>query len=98
MSDNPIDLDKHRGMTAQKETDLRRRRLEVSENEARLRHHQRELEAHMISAPAENWLEAAEKARYVIGQFAGSICAQDPRTQTLIAAVLADLDRLTHPE
>jgi hypothetical protein len=96
MTDNPIDLDKHRGMTAQKETDLRRRRLEVHENEARLRLHQRELEAHMIAAPADNWLEAAEKARYVIGQFANSICAQDPRTQTLIAAVLADIDRLTH--
>jgi hypothetical protein len=96
MSDKPIDLDNRRGTTEQKETDLRRLRIKVVENETRLRNHQRELEARLVSAPAANWLEAAEKARYVIDQFAASICAQDPRTQTLIAAVRADFDRLTH--
>lgn len=96
MTDKPIDLDQHRGMSAQKETDLRRLRIQVAENEAQLRRRQQELEAHMIAAPSVNWLEAAEKARYVIGQFAGSICGQDPRTRTLIAAVLADFDRLSH--
>ncbi len=96
MTDQPIDLDKRRGTAAQKETDLRRLRIQVAENEAQLRRRQQELEAHMVAAPAENWLEAAEKARYLIGQFAGSICAQDPRSQALIAAVLADFDRLTH--
>jgi hypothetical protein len=96
MTDNPIDLDRRRGTTAQKETDLRRLRIQVAENEAQLHRHQQELEAHLISAPAANWLEAAEKARYVIDQFAASICGQDPRTKTLIAAVFADFDRLAH--
>ena len=96
MNDKPIDLDTRRGMTAQKETDVRRLRIQVVENEARLRHHQQELEEHLISAPAANWLEATEKARYVIDQFAASICGQDPRTKTLIATVRADFDRLAH--
>ena len=96
MTDKPIDLDKRRGTTAQKETDLRRLRIQVLENEAELRRQQHELETHLISAPAASWLEAAEKARYVIDQFAASICGQDPRTKSLIEAVFADFDRLTH--
>ena len=95
MTDRTIDLDQHRGPIAQKETDLRRLRNEVAENEARLRHQRQQLEAHMVATPASNWLEAAEKARYVLGEFAGSMCAKDPRTQALISAVLADFDRLS---
>ena len=95
MTDKPIDLDEHRGMAAQKETVLRRLRTEVADNETQLRRRQQQLEAHMIAAPAANWLEAVEKARYVIDQYAASMCGQDPRVQTLIAAVLADFDRLS---
>jgi len=32
MNDNPVDLDKHRGMTAQKATDMRRLLAEVEGN------------------------------------------------------------------
>jgi len=55
MIDKPIDLDRHRGMAAQKAIDLRRLRLR-----------QDELEAHLLAAPAANWGEAAEKARYLL--------------------------------
>jgi hypothetical protein len=95
MSDKSIDLDQHRGMAAQKATDLRRLLSEVEANEKALRLRQEELEAHLVAAPAANWHEAAEKARYLLNLFASSIAGQDPRRQTLIAAVLSDFERLS---
>ena len=87
MTDKAIELDEHRGMAAQKATDLRRLLADVEANEAALRLRQDELEAHLIAAPAANWEEAAEKARYLLNLFAATLSAQDPRRQTLIAAV-----------
>jgi hypothetical protein len=52
------------------------------------------LESHLLAAPAKNWHEAAEKARYLLNLFAASLAAEDPRKQKLIAAVLADFNRL----
>jgi hypothetical protein len=49
----------------------------------------------MLAAPAGNWHDAAEKARYLLNLFAATIGAQDPRRQKLIAAVLADFKRLS---
>jgi hypothetical protein len=95
MTDKPINLDEHRGMAAQKATELRRLLAEVAANEQALRLRQNELEAHLIAAPAADWLEAAEKARYLIGLFGATQAGQDPRRQTLIAAVLTDFDRLS---
>jgi hypothetical protein len=89
-----IDLDQHRGMAAQKATDLRRLLADVEANEKALRLRQEELEAHLLAAPAANWREAAEKARYLLNLFAASLAAQDPRRQKMIAAVLDDLERL----
>jgi hypothetical protein len=82
-------------MAAQKATDLRRLLADVEANEKALRVRQDELEAHLLAAPAENWREAAEKARYLLNLFAATLAAQDPRRQTLIAAVLADFQRLS---
>jgi hypothetical protein len=95
MTDKAIELDEHRGMAAQKATDLRRLLADVEANERALRERQDELEAHLIAAPAANWPEAAEKARYLLNLFAAMMSAQDPRRQTLIAAVLADFQRLS---
>jgi hypothetical protein len=95
MTDKTIELDGHRGMAAQKATDLRRLLADVESNERALRERQGELEAHLIAAPAANWQEAGEKARYLLNLFAASLSAQDPRRQTLIAAVLADFRRLS---
>lgn len=94
MTDETVDLDKRRGMTAQKETRLRRLHAEVREQRDALRARQEALEEQLVAAPAENWEEAAEKARYLLNLFAGSVDAQDPRRQKLIAAVLADFSRL----
>jgi hypothetical protein len=95
MTDRTIDLDRHRGMAAQKATDLRRILTEVEANEKALRLRQDELEAQLIAAPAANWREAAEKARYLLKLFAATLGAQDPRRQKLIAAVIADFDKLS---
>jgi hypothetical protein len=72
MTDKTIDLDRRRGMEAQKATDLRRLLSEVEANERALRLRQEELEAHLAGAPAANWEELAEKARYVFGLYAAT--------------------------
>jgi hypothetical protein len=95
MTDKTIDLDHHRGMAAQKATELRRLLADVAANEKALRIRQDELEAHLLAAPAANWHEAAEKAGYLLNLFAATITAQDTRRQKLIAAVLADFKRLS---
>jgi hypothetical protein len=94
MTDRTIDLDQHRGMAAQKATNLRRLLADVEANEKALRVRQDELEAHLLAAPAESWHEAAEKARYLLNLFSASLAAQDPRRQKLILAVLEDFERL----
>ena len=85
-------------MAAQKATELRRLLAEVEENERTLRTRQDELEVQLAAAPAESWLEAAEKARYLIRLFAGTLEAKDPRRQMLILNVLDDLRRLGLPD
>src|SRR5262249_3163809 len=95
MTDKTIDLDQHRGMAAQKATELRRLVADVEANEQALRLRQDELESQLLAAPAANWHEAAEKARYLRNLFAGTLGAQDPRRQKLIAAVIADFKRLS---
>jgi hypothetical protein len=94
MTEKTIDLDQHRGMAAQKSTELRRLLADVEENEKALRLRQDELESHLLAAPATNWHEAADKARYLLNLFAATLAAQDPRRQKLIAAVIADFERL----
>jgi hypothetical protein len=95
VTDKPVDLDRHRGMAAQKATDLRRLLAEVAANEQALRATQAELETRLTAAPASNWQEAAEKARYLLTLFRATLAAEDPRRQKLIAAVLADFERLS---
>jgi hypothetical protein len=93
--DPPIPLDSHRGMSAQKATDLRRLQTEVEANEQTLRNRHDELQARLIAAPAENWPVAAEKARYLINLLAGNPSMRDSRAQKLIEAVFEDFDRLS---
>ena len=94
MTEKTVDLDKHRGMAAQKATDLRRLLADVQANAKALRLRQDELEAQLVAAPAANWPEAAEKARDLLDLFAASLAAHDPRRQKLITAVLDDFERL----
>jgi hypothetical protein len=95
MKHNPIVLDEHRGMAAQQATEIRRRLAEVENDQAALRNRRTELEKFLVAAPASTWPEAAEKARYLIGLFAQTSTARDPRRQKLIVGVLDDFVRLS---
>lgn len=98
MTDRPITLDRHRGMAAQKATEIRRLLAEVEGNEKALRDRRDELEAQLVAAPAVSWPEAAEKARYLLKLFATTPIAQDARRQKLIASVLEDFARLSQTD
>ena len=94
MTDRTIDLDKHRGMAAQKATELRRVVSEVAADRARLKARQDELEKFLVAAPSANWSDAAEKTRYLLGIFGTTAEAQDPRRKKLIENLLGDFERL----
>jgi hypothetical protein len=94
VTDRTIELDQHRGMAAQKATELRRVLSEVEADERALRARHDALERQLLAARASSWPEAAEKARYLLNLFAATPAAQDPRRQTLIASVLDDFNRL----
>jgi hypothetical protein len=95
LSDQPVDLDKHRGMTAQKRTDIRRVLAGVEANARILREQQQELEVQLLSMPASSWPDAAAKARYVLGLYAATLGVQDQQHRKLVDAVLADFARLS---
>ncbi len=95
MTERPVTLDSHRGMAAQKATEVRRLLAEVEADQKGLRERQEELETQLIAAPATSWIEAGAKARYLLKLFAATPVAQDPRRQTLIASVLEDFARLS---
>lgn len=95
MNDAPVDLDKHRGMAAQKATDIRRQLADVEANAKLLRDRQRAVEAQLLTAPANSWPEAAAKARYVLNLYASELASADTHHRDLVAAVLADFARLS---
>jgi hypothetical protein len=98
MIDQTVELDGHRGMAAQKATEIRRLLADVEADANALRTRQAALETQLLAAPAASWAEAASKAHYLLGLFAETQAAQDPRRQTLIANVLDDFKRLAELE
>ena len=94
MSESPIDLDKHRGMAAQKATDIRRVLAEVEANARLLRDSQAAVELQLLEVPASSWPEAVAKARYVLNLYAAGLAPTDTHHRDLVTAVLADLTRL----
>lgn len=95
MSETPINLDKHRGMAAQKATDIRRVIAEVEANAKQLRDKQGAVEIQLLSVPATSWSEAVAKARYVLNLYSAGLSPTDTHHRDLVAAVLADLTRLS---
>ncbi|MEH2624314.1 hypothetical protein V1292_002369 [Bradyrhizobium sp. AZCC 1719] len=95
MTDEPLDLDSHRGMAAQKATDIRRALAEVETHARELRERRAEIEDHLLAFPAESWPEAAAKARYVLKLYAAGLAPEDTRHRDLVAAILKDFARLT---
>jgi hypothetical protein len=95
MNDTPVDLDKHRGMAAQKATDIRRVLADVEATAKILRDRQGVVETQLLTVPATSWAEAAAKARYVLNLYAADLAPADTHHRDLVAAVLMDLDRLS---
>lgn len=96
MTDEPLDLDSHRGMAAQKATDLRRTLLEAENNARELRDRQVHLETQLLSIPATSWAEAAAKARYILNLYAAGLPPEDSRHRNIVTAILDDFARLGH--
>jgi hypothetical protein len=95
MNDIPIELDRHRGMAAQKATDIRRILADVETKAKLLRDHQGVVEIQLLAVPAVSWNEAAAKARYVLNLYAAQLPPADAHHRDLVAAVLADFVRLS---
>ncbi len=98
MSDAPVELDTHRGMAAQKATDLRRVIADAEVHAANLRDRELHLETLLLAVHATNWPEAAAKARYVLNLYNSTLGVDDTRHRDLVAAVLADFVRLSPDE
>ena len=94
MVDKTTNLDDHRDMMAQRATELRRLRAEVEADQAALRARQQELEILLAAAPASNWAEAVEKARYLLDLFSQTAEGDDPQRRMLIDRVMADFEFL----
>jgi hypothetical protein len=94
MTDIPVDLDAHRGMAAQKATDLRRALADVEAQVRELREREADLENRMMSVPAASWPEAAVKARHLLNLYAASLPTEDTRHRALVAALFDDFARL----
>lgn len=94
MTDKPIDLDRHRGTTAQAATEGRRHLAEVEADQETLRHNKDDLERVLFAGPAANWQEAAAKVRYLLVLFAASYEGRETRYARLVADTLNDIDRL----
>src|SRR5260370_41998234 len=94
VTEKTTELDTHRGMAAQKATELRRLRIDVENEHAALKARQEELEKFFLAAPSQNWSEAIEKTRYLLGLFALTPAGLDPRRQELVQRLQADFERL----
>jgi hypothetical protein len=94
VSDGPTELDKHRGMAAQKATDIRRVVADVKANAKLLRDRQAVVELQLLAVPATSWPEAVAKARYVLNLYAANLAPTDTHHRDLVTAALSDLSRL----
>jgi hypothetical protein len=95
---DPVVLDTRRGMAAQKATESRRHLAEIEADQAARRSRQEELEKFLLASPAETWIEAAGKARYLLTVLAATSAGRDPRRRRIIAGLLDDFTRLMAAE
>ena len=94
LADRTIDLDKHRGLAAQKATETRRLLADVEADAQAVKSRQAAMESNLSAKPARTWKDAAKKARYLLLLLASTPAVQDPRRKQLIANVLDDFCRL----
>ena len=91
MTGIPANLDDYRGMSAQRDTDERRRLVELQADQAVSHLRTQEFETNLLSRSVTTWPEAGAKARYLMSLFAQTSDADNPLRQRLIASTLADI-------
>ncbi len=99
MTDHPIDLDGRRTTEGKLEIQSRRRaantRLPPEPCGDKV---DAELDAALLTGPARTWIEAADKARFLLGRFSATPEARNARIQKLIGRAMCDLARLKKRE
>jgi hypothetical protein len=99
MTDAPIDLDGRRTASGKREIEMRRRPANtVSTPEAVDRRNNESLDAQLLAGPAQTWIEAMEKWRFLLDRYASSPDARDARIQKLIKHALDDMAHLKKRE
>jgi hypothetical protein len=92
MTDDTIQLDQHRGMSAQKATEARRRLKEIRAEQVSLRTRQEEFEKLLLLAPSANFRDVASKCHYLLELYARDCEVCDTRRLTAIKLVLEELE------
>src|SRR2546423_13575632 len=80
MTDDPGELDEHRGMAAQKLTEIRRRLNEVQADQAALRRRQEEFECHALAAPSTTWARGCSRGAISDPAFRGDVRGEESET------------------
>jgi hypothetical protein len=75
--------------------EIRHHLSEIEREEGTLQRRQVELERVLFAAPSATWMEAAERAQYLLTLFAAILDGRDPRRRQIIASVVDDLARLS---
>jgi hypothetical protein len=97
MTDLPVDLDKRRGLAAQKATDLRRALADVEANLREVREREADLENRMMTVPAASWPEAAVKARHLLNLYAAGLLRRIPVCSILITDLVGAAPSTAEP-
>lgn len=90
VTDQPIPLDEHRGMMAQKATELRRHNADAEADQVVLHQRQDDLHARLAATPAADWSELEVKVRHLVEVFADGPNGINPRVAALVQSVLTD--------
>jgi hypothetical protein len=75
--------------------EFRRHLSEIEDEQAGLRQRRAELERVLFAAPSATWMEAVERAQYLLTLFAAIVGGQDPGRRQIVASVVDDLARLS---
>ncbi len=68
---------------------------EIEDEQVRLRQRRAELERAIFAAPSASWMEAVERAQYLLTLFTASVDGQEPGRRQIIAGVVDDLAQLS---
>ena len=95
MTDRPIDLDGHRTADSKIRSELRRKAL--NRDTAPDMHptvSDFDIDAALLREPSRTWIEAMDKAAFLLGRYAATKDAADPMIKKLTKRAISDMARL----